>query len=372
MLSCNKYRIARLLSLLVLFGVPVTTAWAQDSKMQIVPLRKIDARDTLLYGVCRAEKMQQVDVLIKKLTELWARTPDAETIKSLEKEVKRLSDNGSKKRAEQEKEIRQWIAEIEQSSDSDWVATARATGETAGEVKRRNLERHRKDLDKLLKYDDTPRQKELAKYQEALRQAKSANGSTEEQYTVKREIASLMVDGRLHDYEEVRDFYHGRAAASREVNKQTLWGFIDENARVVIPFQYRWVYDFNNRKPFNSSAFEVIKDQDDRGWTSVRYAKNGLMGMIDRDGNVTIPYKFIYDEHRHGAIIFIKTHGGEFAPVCVLLKGGVKKEGIIDRNGNYTLKPIHDHIVYYDDLQCFGTTGKNCVYFDPYGNKIEH
>lgn len=373
--SCRKYRIARTLllaALLLVGGATGTTAvWAQNGNVRIIPLGKIDDRDTLLFGVCRMEKMQQVDALIEKLTDFWAQTPDEETIKRLEKEIKRLSDDGSKKRAQQEKEIRQRIAEIEKSPDSDFAATARATGETPAEVKRRNLERHRRDLDKLLKYDDAPRKKRLAEYQEALREAKSGTGTPEDQYAVKRQIAALMVDGRLHNYENIRDFRYGRMAASRKVNGQTLWGFIDENMRVVIPFQYRWVFDFNNRKSFKSTVFERLDDRDDRGWTSVCLDKTGNMGMIDRDGNVKIPFKFVAHERHHPWIEFIKTPWGEVAPVTIL-SGGKYIEGIIDRNGNYTLKPAYDHIVWYTDLQCFGTTGANRIYFDPYGNKIEH
>lgn len=379
------YRILRtlLLAVLLLAEVVPGVVWAQNGNVQIIPLRKIDDRDTLLCGVYRAEKQKQVKALIEKLTALWAQTPDEETIKGLEKDIKRLSDDGSKKRAQQEKEIRQRIAEIEKSPDSDFAATARATGETPGEVKRRNLERHRRDLDKLLKYDDAPRQKRLAEYQEALREAKSLSATPEDQYAVKRQIAALMVDGRLHNYVDMHDFRYGRAAVAireRYYSKgegvwthRNVWGFVDEQMRLVIPCQYERVFDFNNYKSYRSQGvFEKFYDRDDRPWTTV-YPKEyggGMMGMIDRDGREVIPANFVAHEAHHSWIEFIKTPWGEFAPVTILRAKGKYVEGIIDRNGNYTLEPAYDHIVYYDDLQCFGTTGKNRIYFDPYGNRL--
>ena len=45
-------------------------------------------------------------------------------------------------------------------------------------------------------------------------------------------------------------------------------------------------------------------------------------------------------------------------------------EGIIDREGNYTLEPTYEHIKWYKDLQCFGTTGDNRIYFDHKGNRL--
>jgi len=91
------------------------------------------------------------------------------------------------------------------------------------------------------------------------------------------------------------------------------------------------------------------------------------MGMIDRDGNVKIPCMFTEDEHHKVKIKFIPTPWGEYAGVY---RSQENKEGIIDRNGNYTLPPTYSHLVWYTDLQCFGTTGDNRIYFDHKGNRL--
>ena len=363
----------------------VLAASAQDSGMLTITLNhsaKIDEQDTLIIGVYRAEKQPQVMALLEKLMDLYTTQPNKENLESLEEEIKRLSDDGSEKRAEYIKELREEIAQIEKSSDSYWENLARGSGMSAAELKRKNLERRQRSLDNQLNYNDKPRQRDLALLEEALRQEKAKVGDKEAMYAVKRQIAALMVDGRLCNYDEIRDFRHGRAAvAIRERffsrgegvwTTRKRWGFLDENARIVIPCQYTWVFNFNNQKYYRSAGvFERFEDRDKRGWTTVGHTEaSGNIGMIDRDGNLKIPFKFVAHERHHSWIEFVETRWGEFAPVTILQRGKYV-EGIIDREGNYTLEPAYDHIVYYDDLRCFGTTGENRVFFDPYGKKIE-
>lgn len=364
------------------------TVSAQDNGMRTVKLAygaKIDERDTMIIGAYRMEKQPQVIALTEKLMDLRDRQPDKKNLESIEKEIKRLSDDGSGKRAAYIKELREEIARIEKSPDSYWENMAKGRDVSAAELKRANLEQRKKSLDRQLNYDDAPRQRNLAILEESLRQEKAKVGDKESMYAVKREIAALMVDGKLHNYDDIRDFRYGRAAVAireRYYSKgegvwthRNVWGFVDEQMRLVIPCQYERVFDFNNYKSYRSQGvFEKFYDRDDRPWTTV-YPKEyggGMMGMIDRDGREVIPANFVAHEAHHSWIEFIKTPWGEFAPVTILRANGKYVEGIIDRDGNYTLEPAYDHIVYYDDLRCFGTTGKNRIFFDPYGKKIEH
>lgn len=197
-----------------------------------------------------------------------------------------------------------------------------------------------------------------------------SKGQKEKMYAVKRQIAALMVDGKLHNYEEIRNFRHGRAAvAIREKTKngsRLIWGFVDKQMKLVVPLKYTKVYDFNNANFRKHNVYDPMEDEDSKGWTTV-IDKEYQMGMIDRDGNVKIPCMFTEDEHHKVKIKFIPTPWGEYAGVY---RSQENKEGIIDRNGNYTLPPTYSHLVWYKDLQCFGTIGDNRIYFDHKGNRL--
>ncbi len=198
--------------------------------------------------------------------------------------------------------------------------------------------------------------------------------SDELKYDVKRRIAELAVDGRLYNYNDARDFRHGRAAVGKKTygeygTPQWSWGFVDESARVVIPIIYRDVYDFNNREYRQDDVFETLEDTDSQGWTTVRLA-NDLMGMVDRDGNVKIPFRFSRTK-QYQCIRFYETPWGEFAQV---FDPDTELYGIIDRQGNYTLAPSHEQpIIWYTDILRFGyrTSDGTLITFDPYGQPVE-
>ena len=381
--SCNKYQIVKMLLLAVLFGVPMVVQ-AQDSGLKVMSFMKINEQDTLIAAAFRAKNEKQIITLIEKLSDLDRQQYNEKDIESLEEEILRLSKDPTKEMAEEIKRLREEIAQLEKHPDSYWENLAKGSSMSGTEFKRKSLERRQKSIDSRLKYDDTTRQRNLAQLKEFLREAKAKGNNKEAMYAVKRQIAALTVDGRPHNYEEIRSFRYGRAAVAirqRYYSKgegvwthRNAWGFVDEDMRLVIPCIYELVFDFNNYKSFRSEGvYEKFYDRDDRPWTTVYPIEygGGMMGMIDRDGKVVIPMKFASSEAHHSWIEFVKTPWGEFAPVTIL-KNGKFAEGIIDRNGNYTLKPTYDHIVFYDDLRCFGTTGKNRIYFDPHGNKIEH
>lgn len=402
--SCRKYQIARTLLLAVLLlagGGPGATAQvsAQEGDLKIVTLGydgKIDEQDTLLAGAYRAENEACLNALGEELIQLSLQrlTPrEAKELEQLEKMLRESSSAASNSKAEKDMQmIRDEIASTEKAPDSQLAYAARSRNMTVAEYRRQTVGGLRKMLESYeqslaqANANTSRAEAQVRKLYDQLKQKQAATaGIVPKMYAVKRRIAALMVDGRLHNYVDMHDFRHGRAAVAiceRFYSKgegvwtyRNAWGFVDERMRLVIPCLYEKVFDFNNYKNYRSQGvFEEFYDRDDRPWTTVFPKEYGgaMMGMIDRDGREVIPVKFICHEAHHMWIEFFKTPWGEFAPVTVLITKGKYLEGIIDRNGNYTLKPTHKHLVWYDDLQCFGTTGANRIYFDPYGNKIEH
>lgn len=398
--SCRKYRIAKtlLLAALLLAG-GATGAWAQDGGLKVITLGydgKIDEQDTLLAGAYRTENEARLNALGEELMQLSLQrlTPhEAEELEKLEKMLRESSSTASNPKAQKDMQmIRDKIASTEKAPDSQLAYAARSRNMSVAEYRRQTVESLRKMLESYeqslarANANASGAEAQVRKFYDMLKQKQAATaGIVSKMYAVKRRIAALMVDGRLHNYVDMHDFRHGRAAVAireRFYSKgegvwtyRNVWGFVDERMQLVIPCRYEKVFDFNNYKNYRSQGvFEKFYDRDDRPWTTVfpKEYGGGMMGMIDRDGREVIPVKFICHEAHHMWIEFFKTPWGEFAPVTVLITKGKYLEGIIDRNGNYTLKPAYDHIVWYTDLQCFGTTGDNRVYFDPYGNKIEH
>lgn len=349
--SCRTYRIAKtlLLAALLLAG-GATGAGAQI----ILRLGKIDVNDTLRVGVFSEEGYARASAVFAKygtairLVWLTEKSEEMETVLSDEAVGAQL--------AGWEKEHQKKLMEYRKLPE--------------GDMKRKLLDAEMKSYE-ILKKEHAARVEETKPRKEAIDSAVALHHASEYSpariYAYKREIATYTVDGRLHNYIAARPFRHGRAAVARKTDGDELWGFVDGNGREVIPCRYSLVFDFNNRKFYKSGGvFERLDDQDDRPWTTA-WNREG-MGMIDRDGRMVIPFRFS-THHDRTAIVFYKTRWGEFAPVY---DRKTNKEGIIDRSGNYTLKPTHFSIVFYTDLQCFGTQGKDRIFFDPYGNKIEH
>jgi hypothetical protein len=80
-------------------------------------------------------------------------------------------------------------------------------------------------------------------------------------------------------FDEISDFSEGLAS----VRKGNVWGFIDENGKVVIEPQYQAVVDYPR---FMNGLALVIK----RG-------EEGLRGYIDKSGKVVIPFQYYMAMH---------------------------------------------------------------------------
>ena len=298
----------------VFLSLSVSAQYDKDIDVLNFDTNRIDERDTMMVGAYCMENAERLEALLMQY---------------IEYDGQRITKDGKKEMERLEREIQRTPAQY-----ADAIAMMK---------------------------------KELERLKQAEKNGTSVIGKM---YDVKRQIAALMVDGKLHNYDEIRRFRHGRAAvAIREKTKngsRLIWGFVDKQMNLVVPLKYTKVYDFNNANFRKHSVYDPMEDEDSKGWTTV-IDKHYLMGMIDRYGNVKIPCMFTESEHHKIKIKFIPTPWGEYAGVY---RSQEKKEGIIDRNGNYTLPPTYSHLVWYTDLQCFGTTGDNRIYFDHKGNRL--
>lgn len=377
-------------TLLVLIFVIMSISGSAQTN--IIHLGKIDENDTMQAGAYRIEDEERLKPLIEELKELdnmhfseqdkkdlaqmevaRRNASEASVITAMDAKTKELVDA-----------INKQIAATEKKPVSSFAAEAKSRGLSPEAMKTKQIEALKQMLatteqaSKQTVRQMTPAMRSSEERYMMLKQKETfATTVNQEMYSLKHKIAALMVDGKLHDYDAVNPFRNGRAAvAKREKAKhdsQLVWGFVDERMRLVIPRRYAKVFDFNNYKNYRSQGvFEEFYDRDYRPWTTVFSAESGgaMMGMIDNDGNEVIPMKFVCHEAHHMWIEFFKTPWGEFAPITIMASPGKYLEGIIDRNGNYTLPPKYDHIEWYEALQCFGTTGDNRIYFDHNGNRL--
>lgn len=344
----GKYGILSTITLCLLLGTEVSRA-----QVKLVRMPVVEKGDTLLAGIFRDADAERFNVLWKEYDALMEKQLNTEAKQNTGQMQGEYNDEGlQKKQAELEAKRAEALKKLEQLPDSP--------------DKRKMTKEMNESFDKMIA--DLPKvygqaQKDLVEQDSKLTAYAPSEYSNEKKYDVKRRMAALAVGGRLYNYERSRDFRHGRAAVAIDER----WGFIDEQGRMVIPCQYSQVFDFNNRKYYKEGVFDNPEDQDDRPWTTAWKTGGGGMGMIDADGHTVIPFKFRGGSYN--CIAFFKTPWGELAPVRDLSTG---KYGIIDRNGNYTSLPMRsEKIVWYRDVECFGTTGDGRVFFDPYGKKIE-
>lgn len=372
--------------------IAVLLSLSVSAQVNIIHLGKIDDSDTMQAGAYRIENEERLKPLFEQLKELdkvhfseqdkkdlaqmenaRSNASEASVITAMDAKTKELVDA-----------INKQIAATEKKPVSSFAADAKSRGISPEAMKTKQIAALKQMLatteqaGKQTVKQMTPAMRSSEERYMMLKQKETfATTVNQEMYSLKNKIAALMVDGKLHDYDAVNQFRNGRAAvAKREPSKhgsQLVWGFVDERMRLVIPRRYAKVFDFNNYKNYRSQGvFEEFYDRDSRPWTTVFSAESGgaMMGMIDKDGNEVIPMKFVCHEAHHMWIEFFKTPWGEYAIVTIMTTPGKYLEGIIDRNGNYTMEPKYDHIEWYKDLQCFGTTGDNRIYFDHKGNRL--
>lgn len=166
--------------------------------------------------------------------------------------------------------------------------------------------------------------------------------------TIKSSIAKECGGGRLCACSSIRGPRHGMAAVSRrDVDGKLKWGFMDTTGRVVVPCCYDVVLDFNNRRYWAYSGFDIREDQDSLPWTVVR--KGNLIGMIDNTGKIMVPIAFaLYQDDER--MVFHSTPNGELAAAK---DPKTKKHGLIDRDGKWVIQPKYEDLIWDGSQNCF-------------------
>jgi len=151
-----------------------------------------------------------------------------------------------------------------------------------------------------------------------------------------------------------------------------LYGYKDENGKVIIPAKFNRVYDFyhkiltqvldkdkwyliNMKGDIVCEIFKVVVDYSSGasypdGFTEgfIRYVENGKIGFMDELGNKLIPakYDFAYQFNKGSALVCnggkVITKDGYFG-----MEGG--KWGIIDNKGNLLTDMIYKKVNYFKD-----------------------
>jgi hypothetical protein len=210
-----------------------------------------------------------------------------------------------------------------------------------------------------------------------------------------------------HKFERISDFHEGLAAV--HLNGEI--GFIDKTGELVIPMQAgilgTWNDDWRWRSRWSQSGnfyegFAVIST---RNWSASSWADGNELGLIDREGNLILPFEFDiirtfseglaavgigtvtdpdeygYDGHLSHAFGVIDTSGnfvipmGEFDSVGSFVNGVAHahrdgQAGLIDRYGNAIIPFEYRHLEISDcGLVVALRDGENGLY-DIYGNVI--
>ena len=143
------------------------------------------------------------------------------------------------------------------------------------------------------------------------------------------------------------------------------WGFVDTVGRVVIPFKYDFVYDFSDGMAHvsmrgkhgyigkdNKAIVSVIYDDISQFYGNIAQAKsnNGKWGLVDRSGNVVMPFKCDYI-------------GPFVRGIAAALQG--RHWGCIDNKGKEVVPFIYDRVEgFQEDGRYLVYLKGECVFLD--------
>ncbi|MCL1878193.1 MAG: WG repeat-containing protein, partial [Defluviitaleaceae bacterium] len=186
------------------------------------------------------------------------------------------------------------------------------------------------------------------------------------------------------EYDHIGSFHEGLAA----VHRDGMVGFVDTCGELVIPLRYgsigirgddpRWMLRWSQHGAFEDGLAVVKRRQWDDNW-----AYGNEMGLIDRAGNVVLPFEFdiinsfsdglavvgvgeTFNEDEHGWRDIIHTFGvinmygdfvipmGEFDHIADFSEGVASarrdgQTGLIDRDGNIIIPFEYDSIGRLED-----------------------
>jgi len=161
------------------------------------------------------------------------------------------------------------------------------------------------------------------------------------------------------EYSDTQPFREGLAKVSKYNPDKEMFsndeGFINTLGNIVIPLEFNWILNsfYNGRACIFEydgtfglhglidtqgnitvpAIYSSMIINGDGTWT---VCNDGLWGVIDGDGNFIIPLEYGY----------ISTFYEDLAAVTNIEDG---KSGFIDKNGNWVIPPIYDGVVSFRD-----------------------
>lgn len=223
---------------------------------------------------------------------------------------------------------------------------------------------------------------------------------------IEKQLSSSSIQLDIHmlssSYQMVYDFYDGYAVV---VNKDGLYGYIDEYGNEVIPCKYEYAYPFEN-------SHAQIKDENGYGYIDKEekelfsnryptpfYFEEGLArvqgengyGYIDKTGEEKIPCRFEYAADFHDGRARVRENGligyinkeGEFVIPCRYLEAFDFHEGYavvlnqygqygcIDKNGKEKIPCIYRYISdFHEGLAIIEDEYGKYGYIDKAGNEV--
>ena len=140
-----------------------------------------------------------------------------------------------------------------------------------------------------------------------------------------------------------KDGYYYKNGYVTYINNNDKYGVVDKLGKVVIPFEYDYIYDFkeglagvikdgklgfvdNSNKviiPFNYNleSYEISENKFEFSEGLVCIIKNGKWGYIDKANNAVIPFIYSRAEDFHGGIAYVENSDGVAG--CIDTKGKV-------------------------------------------------
>ena len=122
------------------------------------------------------------------------------------------------------------------------------------------------------------------------------------------------------------------------MKKNSKWGFINKQGRVVVPFEFDWTCRFSEGLAAVTKNKKTTNPDSVFSWD---------VGFIDKQGNVVIPFEY-------GEVLF----GGFKNGMCCVCKEDEDHYGFIDKKGNVIIPLIYGSF----DCEWSGTE----LYFDPF------
>jgi len=168
-------------------------------------------------------------------------------------------------------------------------------------------------------------------------------------------------------YSDLGEYSEGLFAASKKINGEEKYGYIDINNNVVLPFIYDGADDFSEGLACVHKASGTVN-------SLFGTMKNKKCGFIDKEGNVIIPFKFQWQFNSVRFSEGLAAIGQNKSSIYAM-----DNIGYINKQGEFVIKPQYESAGEFKDglalvkqegkygyIKADGSTFIACMYDDHY------